>query len=183
MVVSRKLSTALPPLTLPPLLVGGALFAAGATATLLRDISAFQAAAFLVSLAILTAIASYDVATLRAPNAIVYPGAVATVLAWWTISGGEALGALISGALAFVAVLLVVLAGRGRMGLGDAKVAFLCGAATGARGFVIMFGLAFAIGGLVALGILLLGLKKRSDPIAFTPFLVCGVVAAWFITG
>ncbi len=163
--------------------VGLSLFALGMVATLRRDITDVQTAAFLCSLTVLCAIASYDVATLRAPNWLVSPGAAITTASWFSLNWSEAVGAVIAGTLAFVAVLLIVLAGRGRMGIGDAKVAFLCGAASGARGFVVMFGLSFAIGGLLAIAALALAIKGRRDSIAFTPFLVLGVTAAWFVKG
>ncbi len=84
---------------------------------------------------------------------------------------------MITGAvvLALIFWAIVVLSGGG-MGMGDVKLAALIGAALGVeRGLASVF-LAFLIGGVYALVVLLFGARRRKDYIPFGPFLVVAVI-------
>lgn len=155
------------------------LTALGIAVIATADFSRAEVFAACVALIFLVAVAACDAATMRAPNALVYPGALLIPAAHFASGPTAILGALGGGAIAFVVCLALVIAGRGRMGMGDAKFAFLCGAAAGLQGLLLMFGAAFAVGGLVAAVVLLFRVRARNDAIAFTPFLVIGVFAAW----
>ena len=125
------------------------------------------------------------------PNKIVYPGVVlilALAIAG-TVFGFEpgyvtglgfklwGIDAIIGGAIFFVFLFIVVLATRGGMGWGDVKLAALIGLVTGfPLVFVAMF-LAFVGGGLIAVILLLLKVKKRKDSMPFGPFMCLAAMA------
>jgi leader peptidase (prepilin peptidase)/N-methyltransferase len=123
---------------------------------------------------IAAAIVAFDIRTLRAPNAIVYPAAAALALATLPLGWGHAAEALAGGALAFVALLAVALAGRGARGLGDVKAGCLCGIGVGLNGIILMLVSAFVAGGLLAAFALALRVRGRKDVVPFTPFLIFG---------
>ena len=126
-------------------------------------------------LAALCWIAVHDSHTLRAPNRIVYPVAIIATVAPFALDIETGLSALAGATLAFVLLLVAVIAGRGAMGYGDAKVAYVCGALVGVAGVIPMLLLTFVLGFAVATCALLLRLRGRKDVIAFTPFLFLGV--------
>ncbi len=162
-----------------PLILGAGLFAFGLLAILYRPLTVMETLSACLTLVVLVAVAAYDSATLRAPNSIVYPGAVIIPLTWAATGLSAVIGSFIGGVLALLVTSVLVIIGRGSMGFGDAKFAFLAGAAVGIGGLVIMFGAAFVVGGMLAAAVLVTDLRKRDDSIAFTPFLVGGVIVAW----
>ena len=83
------------------------------------------------------------------------------------------LQALIGGAAGLVVFTLIIILSRGGMGWGDAKLAGLIGAMTGYLVPVAIF-VAVIIGGLLAILLLALRLKKRKEGIPFGPFLALG---------
>ena len=128
------------------------------------------------------------------PNKIVYPGVgVALVIAaLGTIVGFEPsfiasaiprlhrlwiVNAAIGGAVGFVILLVIALVFRGAMGWGDVKLAGLIGLATGFPLIIVAIFLAVVAGGLVAIILLLLKVKKRKESIPFGPFLVTAAMA------
>jgi prepilin signal peptidase PulO-like enzyme (type II secretory pathway) len=64
------------------------------------------------------------------------------------------------------------------MGFGDVKYGAVCGLAVGLYGVVPMLVCAFVLGGATAVVILATRLKRRTDVVAFTPFLFAGVLFA-----
>ena len=120
----------------------------------------------------------------RIPNRILYPATVAGVL---LITSGAAADhsigaiprALAGGGIYFGLLLVIALLARGGFGMGDVKLAFLLGTflafpswdTLGAGIF-----LAFLIGGLVSLILLITKKKGRKDAIPFGPPLILG---AW----
>jgi leader peptidase (prepilin peptidase)/N-methyltransferase len=78
----------------------------------------------------------------------------------------------------FVAMLGIMALGRGAMGAGDVKFAALAGIVVGIQGALPLLFTAFITGGIVAAVALGLRLRKRKDPIAFTPFLAAGALIA-----
>ncbi len=78
--------------------------------------------------------------------------------------------AAIGGSIGLVLFLLIVLISRGGMGWGDVKMAALIGLITGYLIFVALL-LAVIFGGLVAVILLLLKIRKRKEGIPFAPFL------------
>ena len=83
----------------------------------------------------------------------------------------------VQGALASVAIMLVIYwASRGGMGFGDVKLAFVLGVWLGFEQSLLCLLLAFILGGVVGVLLLLTGLKTRKDAIPFGPYLC---VSGW----
>ena len=91
------------------------------------------------------------------------------------VSWTDALG---GGGLAFALMLVIFVLARGGMGFGDVKLAGLIGLYLGISLSLLALVLAFVLGATVGAGLLLLGLKKRKDPIPFGPFLALGAFLA-----
>ncbi len=108
------------------------------------------------------------------PSKVVYPdGAVALLLSSLPETG--IVQAAIGGGIGLLLFLLIVIISRGGMGWGDVKMAALIGIVTGYLVFVALF-LAVILGGLVAVILLLLKLRKRKEGIPFAPYLSLGAM-------
>lgn len=114
---------------------------------------------------------------------VVYPGmALAFVFSFfwpwpelvWPDIG--VLSALLGGAIGFGLILIPYLISRGGMGGGDVKLAGLIGLVTGFP--LVFFALFLGIlgGGLVAIALLISGVKSRKEPIPFGPFLAAAAM-------
>lgn len=131
------------------------------------------------------------------PNKIVYPGMVlALVLAGaGSIFGFEPFfiraaiprltdfwiaNAAIGGVVGFVILLIIALIFSGGMGWGDVKLAGLIGLAVGFPLILVAIFLAVVSGGLAAIILLLLKVKRRKEAIAFGPFLALAAMATLF---
>ena len=94
---------------------------------------------------------------------------------------GEAyLRSLAGMGLGFGVMLLIFLASRGGMGLGDVKLVALLGAILGFPQIVAGLAIAFILGGAAGVIILVLKLRRRSEPIPFGPALVIGTALVAF---
>ena len=83
----------------------------------------------------------------------------------------------VQGAMASVVIMLVIYwASRGGMGFGDVKLAFVLGVWLGLEQSLLCLLLAFILGGVVGVVLLLTGLKTRKDAIPFGPYLC---VSGW----
>ena len=83
----------------------------------------------------------------------------------------------VQGAMASVAIMLgIYWASRGGMGFGDVKLAFVLGVWLGLEQSLLCLLLAFILGGVVGVVLLLTGLKTRKDAIPFGPYLC---VSGW----
>lgn len=126
--------------------------------------------AFALWLLLLIAVA--DAETHLIPDALAVPFILAAVL--WSFLAGtfSTIPALIGGG--FFALQWVLSRGRwvgsGDIGLG-LGLGFLAGSVTN---IFLALGVAYVVGAIVASGLLLLGRKKRSDAVAFAPFLAAG---------
>ena len=169
------------PIAVPSGVVAVAAISAAAAALIKFDLSAraFVAALFAAVLVVLAAI---DLERRIIPNRIVLPAGVVVLLGdiaaephrWkeWTIA------AFVS----FLVVLVVSLATKGGVGMGDAKLAFLLGAGLGwaVAGAALVATLATFV---VSVGVLAKhGLKARKETIPFGPFLVLGALVALFLS-
>lgn len=86
----------------------------------------------------------------------------------WAMLANQLIGALIG----FGAIGLIIILTRGKgMGVGDWKMAVALGLLFGWPKIVVLFGLAFVLGGVVAVVILIAGKKKIKDAVPFGPFL------------
>lgn len=159
---------------------GVGLAAATLTAMLGRTPPAVAAAG--VATALLAVAARIDLSERRVPNALTYGGAAAAILA--AAIEGPAAGALAFGGCAFAggAMGAVYLASRGRLGLGDVKLAAAVGALLGPAG-VMPFLLASGVaGGLGGVWLLLRG-ATRGDTMAYAPALAVGAVITLLASG
>ena len=105
---------------------------------------------------------------------------------------GEAyLRSLAGMGLGFGVMLLIYLASRGGMGLGDVKLAALLGAILGFPQIIAGLAIAFILGGAAGVVILVLKIRRRTEPIPFGPALVIGTalvafggtaVYGWYLT-
>ncbi|MGG1514940.1 prepilin peptidase [Paenibacillus oryzisoli] len=90
---------------------------------------------------------------------------------WWSYALGAVLGCGI--------IVLIALVTRGGMGMGDAKLLFVCGIVLGWSHILIAFVLACLLGSLLGGVLLLSGMIKRKQPIPFGPYLAVGVLIAY----
>ncbi|MGC9359153.1 MAG: prepilin peptidase [Anaerolineae bacterium] len=58
------------------------------------------------------------------------------------------------------------------MGAGDVRLSFLCGLLTGYPLAMLAVAGSFALGGLISAGLLMTGVKKRTDYVPFAPFMI-----------
>ena len=83
----------------------------------------------------------------------------------------------VQGAMASVVIMLLIYwVSRGGMGFGDVKLAFVLGVWLGLEQSFLCLLLAFILGGVVGVVLLLTGLKTRNDAIPFGPYLC---VSGW----
>ena len=110
------------------------------------------------------------------PNLLTYPGIVLG-LALSAASGRlpNALAASLGAGLFF---LLVILASRGGMGLGDAKLGAMMGAFLGWPLIAVALVISFVLGGAAGALLVLLKLRSRKDVIPFGPALALGGMIA-----
>jgi leader peptidase (prepilin peptidase)/N-methyltransferase len=131
------------------------------------------------------------------PNKIVYPGMIIALVfaGLGTIPGFEPsfiansilrfselwiVNAAIGGGVGFVILFIIAIIFRGGMGWGDVKLAGLMGLAAGFPLILVAIFLAVVTGGLVAIILLLLKVKRRKDAIPFGPFLAVAAMATLF---
>lgn len=118
----------------------------------------------------------------RIPNRILYPG---TIVGFGLLAIGGVLDGMtddllrgVVGALSyFVALFLLALIARGGFGFGDVKLSFLLGlylAFQGWKHFGVGVFMAFFVGGLVSIVLLVSRRRGRKDSIPFGPSLVAG---------
>lgn len=88
---------------------------------------------------------------------------------------------LLVGLLASLALLLIVLVTKGRgLGLGDVKFALPMGFFLGFPNTAVAFWVAFISGGIISVLLVVLKLKNMKQTIPLGPFLVLGVIVAFF---
>ena len=157
---------------------GGLAFAATALAVGFR----WSLPAFLWFVAVTLVLTLTDLDYKRIPNRILYPGTIVGVilLSVGALVDGDPEGlvrAFGGGAAYFGALFLLAVVARGGFGFGDVKLSFMLGFFLGFQGwrhfFVGVF-LAFFIGGLVSVGLLVSRRRGRKDSIPFGPSLVAG---------
>jgi leader peptidase (prepilin peptidase)/N-methyltransferase len=110
------------------------------------------------------------------PSRLIYPGGAVVLLFNTFLPEPGIAQAAIGGGIGLVVFLLIVLISRGGMGWGDVKMATLIGIITGYLILVALF-IAVIFGGLVAVTLLLLNIKKRKEGIPFAPFLSLATMA------
>ena len=130
----------------------------------------------------MVAIFVYDLKHYIIPDKVIYP-AIGVALVYDFLRS-DFLGKsdlLISafGAAAFF--LAIVLISRGKwMGVGDIKLAFLMGLILGYPNILVALFLAFLIGAIIGVGLMVFGKKTIKSEVPFGPFLVAGTFIALF---
>jgi len=136
----------------------------------------------------------YDLEHYIIPDKVIYP-AILVVGIWYFMSGiffhlytryplftrSEILNTTYSAFGAAVFFLLIVLISRGKwMGIGDIKLAFLMGLFLGFPKILVALFLAFFIGAIIGLELIIAGKKKMKSEVPFGPFLITGTFLAMF---
>lgn len=122
----------------------------------------------------------------RLPNRILYPSTVigAVLLAIGAALDGDfsSMGRGVAGAaFYFVLFLILALAARGGFGMGDVKLAFFLGLFLAYQSWRVLgagIALGVAIGGVVAIGLLISRRADRKSKIPFGPAMILGAYAA-----
>jgi prepilin signal peptidase PulO-like enzyme (type II secretory pathway) len=132
------------------------------------------------------ACAVIDLRERRIPHAIVLPALAAVAGArlleaargagWLPLADG-----LAAGAAAWLLFRLVRAASGGRLGAGDAQLAALIALALGTRLGLAAMLIASTAGTAAALVLIAWGRLRRSDPLAFAPFLALGAAGALIV--
>ncbi|MBI2626175.1 MAG: prepilin peptidase [Candidatus Nealsonbacteria bacterium] len=117
----------------------------------------------------------YDLKHYIIPDKVIYPAiAIAGIFNFQFSIFISAFGAAIF-------FLTIVLISRGKwMGVGDIKLAFLMGLLLGYPDILVALFLAFLIGAIMGLGLIILGKKTIKSEVPFGPFLVVGTFIALF---
>ncbi len=141
---------------------------------------------YLIISCFLIVIFVYDLKHYIIPDKIIYPAIVIALIFNFQFLAFNQIPIFISlilsafGAAAFF--LLIVLISQGKwMGIGDIKLAFLMGLILGWPGILVALFLAFLIGALVGLGLIIRRKKTLKSQIPFAPFLVVGTFVALFL--
>jgi leader peptidase (prepilin peptidase)/N-methyltransferase len=154
--------------------------------------------AYLWSAAVVEVLVVIDVGHKRIPNRILYPGTAVGLglLTAGSFADGDPaamLRALAGGAGYFGLLLLVAIVARGGFGLGDVKLAFLLGLLAAHRSWEALFVavvMAFLVGGVISMVLLIARRAGRRDTIPFGPSLAIGVaigiaagapIAEWYL--
>ncbi len=160
-----------------------------ATGLLFLSIFNFQFSIFnLIIACFLIVIFVYDLEHYVIPDKIIYPAILVSGI-WYLVSGiffntytkYEILNTIYSafGAAAFF--LAIVLISRGKwMGVGDIKLAFLMGLILGFPKILAALFLAFLVGAIIGVGLVVSQKKTLKSEVPFGPFLVTGTFIALF---
>jgi leader peptidase (prepilin peptidase) / N-methyltransferase len=111
-------------------------------------------------------------------NKVTYPAMVAAFGLSFLPSEPGVWSSLLGGALGLAAMALPFIIYRRGMGMGDVKLGALIGLMSGYPSVLVALLLAVVAGGLVGATLLVLGVKKRTDPIPFGPFLAASAMVA-----
>lgn len=165
----------------PSGVVAVAAVAAAAAALIKFDLTgrSLVAALFCAVLVVLSAI---DLRDRIIPNRIVIPAGVAVLLGNAVAEPDRAKEWALAGLATMTGALVVAVATRGGLGMGDVKLAFLLGAGLG---WHVFGGLVWATAALFAVCVAILarrGLGARKDTIPFGPFLAFGAMLALFLS-
>ncbi len=82
------------------------------------------------------------------------------------------------GACGFLLTLYVATKGKG-MGIGDVKLAVFMGFLLGGQKTILAFYVAFIVGAIVGIGLMIFKKAKKNSVLPFGPYLILGTVMAW----
>jgi len=125
---------------------------------------------------VLVGVAAEDIAARRIANRVTVPVSLLSVLLRLAVERSHAVEVVAAGAAAFAAFLLVGVASRGGIGMGDAKLAGMLGFLLGRA---VLAALAVGVlAGAVAAAVVLARTGSRRATIAYGPYLVLGGIVA-----
>ena len=122
--------------------------------------------------------AAIDLAHRLIPNRLLIAAAALALLALAPSGGSAYLDGLIGGLGLLAVGLAIAVLGRGGFGMGDVKYLGVVGLLLGWRSGLLALCLAVVLGGLYAAGLLATRRARRSDAIAFGPFIAVGSLIA-----
>jgi prepilin signal peptidase PulO-like enzyme (type II secretory pathway) len=130
-------------------------------------------------ISVLIIIFVYDLKYFIIPDKIIYPAILVSFI--WRLISFRGLDPLFSAVGSGAFFLLIFLISRGKwLGLGDVKLVFFMGLLLGFPNILLSLFLAFSIGAIIGMGLIILGKKSLKDEIPFAPFLVIGTLIALF---
>jgi prepilin signal peptidase PulO-like enzyme (type II secretory pathway) len=123
----------------------------------------------------------YDLKHYIIPDRIIYPAIIIAFLYNLILNSQFIIHNSISAFGAAGFFLFIVLVSRGKwMGVGDIKLAFLIGLLLGWPDILLVLFLAFLIGAIIGLGLIILKKKTIKSELPFGPFLITGIYLALF---
>jgi len=150
---------------------------------------------YLAIISFLIIIFVYDLKHYIIPDAVIYPAIAIAFLYqlfrmlnfvnWnlfgiWNVESGI-LRPISSAFLASLFFLAIVFLSQGKwMGLGDVKLAFLMGLFLGFPNILVALFLAFFIGAIIGIGLIISGKRTLKSEVPFGPFLITGTFIALF---
>ena len=127
----------------------------------------------------MVAIFVYDLKHYIIPDKVIYPAIAVALALTFNVEHAVEYALSAFGAAAFF--LAIVLISRGKwMGVGDIKLAFLMGLILGYPNILVALFLAFLIGAIIGVGLMVFGKKTIKSEVPFGPFLVAGTFIALF---
>jgi prepilin signal peptidase PulO-like enzyme (type II secretory pathway) len=130
----------------------------------------------------------FDLKHYLIPDRVIYP-AILIMIFWYLITSlffnfhtkNQLLTTTYSALGAAGFFLTIVLISKGQwMGVGDIKLAFLMGLLLGSPNILVALFLAFFIGAIIGVGLILSGKKTLKSEVPFAPFLIVGTFLAIF---
>jgi len=147
---------------------------------------AWETPAYLVLATGLLILSAIDLELYLLPNRIVYPlgfstGALLAVASFGTGDWLSLRTAVITAVVSFVAFFVMHLVFAGGMGFGDVRLSFVLGLALGWLGWqeaFLGFFLAFLLGSLIGVALILFGKRGRKQAVPFGQFMAAGAMIA-----
>jgi leader peptidase (prepilin peptidase)/N-methyltransferase len=124
-----------------------------------------------------------DLLAYRVPNVVTYPAIIAAITIGLVLPDANRADVLVGGALTGGVFLAMSILTRGGMGMGDVKLAFFTGFALGLTLGVGALLITAIGGGVVAVLLLVTGIRDRRDPIPYAPFIAAGALYVLLVQG
>jgi prepilin signal peptidase PulO-like enzyme (type II secretory pathway) len=124
-----------------------------------------------------------DLLRYRVPNVVTYPGTGLALLAALIVPGADTVGSLLAALLAGSFFFILVLVTRGGIGLGDAKLAALVGAALGLPLAYQALLAGMIVAGIVLGALVVAGILGRRQAVPYAPFLALSALAFVLVEG
>jgi leader peptidase (prepilin peptidase)/N-methyltransferase len=126
-------------------------------------------------------VAGWDILTRRILNVVLLPASLLVIVVRVSFAPGALLESLVAGAAAFTVFLVVALASRDGIGIGDVKLAGFLGLLLG-RAVLGALIAGCVAGGIAAVLLLVTGSAERRSTFAYGPYLALGG-ALWIVLG